>query len=273
VLFRSVGVPLQIESINILEYYQRTEAERRGRKVCAIVDDSAAGESALEGVSYATKELGFDLPQTARFRPGDEDFTAQFSHLRGGGCDAVVLEAIPPDASSILSSAAQAGFSPRWLGLAPTWAAALAQSPLSNYLQENFWLVREGAQYGDRSIPGMAKLLERIERHPPSLDVTVGDPRLVNGYTQGHVMTAILEQAVKDGDVSKEGVLRAIPRVGTLSFDGLIGDYHYGPIQKRGPERESGIFGVDPTKPLGLTPIQEGFKSEAAERFEPEPAG
>jgi ABC-type branched-subunit amino acid transport system substrate-binding protein len=255
-----------------LDYYQRTEAERRGRRVCAMVDDGAQGESALEGVGYAATALGFEFLETARFRPGDEDFTAQIRQLKDGGCAAVVLASIPPDTSGILSAAAQAGFRPRWLGLAPTWAPALAHSPLSGYLQDNFWLVRQGAQYGDRSVPGMATLLARIERHPPTVEVAEGDPRLINGYVQAQVITAVLEQAAKDRNLSAQGVLSAVTHVGTLSFDGLIGDYHYGSIDERGPERQSSIFRVDPGQPFGATPLEENLTSAAADRFEPEPA-
>ncbi|MFN2556230.1 MAG: ABC transporter substrate-binding protein [Nitriliruptorales bacterium] len=267
-----VGVPYQMEAINILDYYLRTEAGHRGRTVCAMGGDEAAGQAAVEGVEYAARELGFEPSERAHYRLGDEDFTAQIRQLHDGGCNAVVLLSRPSETSRILGAAAQGGFSPRWLALTPTWAAALANSPLRQYLQDNFWLVREGAQYGDTSIPGMAEFLARIERHPPSLDVTEGDPRLISGYTQAQVMTAVLEQAVKEGDVSKEGILRAIPHVGTLSFDGLAPDYYYGPIEERGPDPVSTIFKVDPTQPFGLAPIQEGFKSGVAERFEPEPA-
>ncbi len=267
-----LGVPLQIEAINILDYYQRSEAQHRGRTVCTMVEHGASGEPVVEGVEYAARELGFPLAASAYYRPGDQDFTAQIRQLKDSSCGAIVLHSVPADTSRILSAAAQAGFSPRWLGTAPTWAPALAHSPLRQYLQDNFWLVREGAQYGDMSVPGMAELLARVERHPPTLDVPEGDPRLISGYFQGQVMTAVLEQAVKEGDVSKEGILRAIPNIGTLSFGGLIGDYYYGPIEERGPDPTSPIFKVDPTKPFGVIPIHKGFKSEAAERFEPEPA-
>ncbi len=268
-----IGVPYQIEAINILAYYEHAEARQRGRRVCAMVDDSAFGQAAEEGFAFGARELRLDIGDIAHFRPGDEEFTAQISQLQKGECDAIVLASGAPDTSGILSAAARFRFTPRWLGLAPTWEAALAMSPLKEYLEDNFWLVREGAQYGDRSIPGMAVFLARIEAHPPSLDVTEGDPRLINGYTMGHVTTAVLEQAVEEGDISKQGVLRAIPHVGTLSFDGLTGDYYYGPIDERGPDRTSPVFKVDPSEPFGVTPIHKGFRSEVADRFEPERGG
>ncbi|MDP8960719.1 MAG: ABC transporter substrate-binding protein [Actinomycetota bacterium] len=268
-----VGVPYQLEAINIVGYYVQAEAPQRGGTVCAMVEDSAFGEAAEEGVALATQELGLDPGETARFRSGDQEFTAQVTQLQRAGCDAIVLAAGAPDTSGILSTAARSRFAPRWLGLAPAWAAALATSPLQDYLEDNFWHVREGAQYGDRSIPGMAEFLAHIERYPPSLDVAKSDPRLINGYTQGKVMTAVLEQAVKEGDVSKEGILRAIPRVGTLSFDGLAADYYYGPIDERGPDPTSPIFKIDATEPFGLAPIHPGFKSQAADRFEPKRGG
>jgi ABC-type branched-subunit amino acid transport system substrate-binding protein len=265
-----IGVPYQIEAINILDYYRQVEAEHRGRTVCAMGDNGPAGAAALEGVHFATRELGLHFAETAHFSTGDQEFTAQINQLQGGGCNAIVLVASPTDTARILSAAIQSRFSPRWLGLAPTWAASLANSPLKDYLKANYWLVHEGAQYGDMTIPGMPDFLARLKRHPPTLEVAKGDARLINGYAIGQVMTTLLEQAAKDGDLSKQGILRAITRVGTVSFGGLVGDYYYGPIDKRGPDRTSPIFKVDPTQPFGLTPIHAGFKSNVADGFKPE---
>jgi hypothetical protein len=185
-----------------------------------------------------------------------------------------VLGSSPAGTSEILSTAAQLRFSPRGVGLIFTWAAALAKSPLKTYLEGNYWIAREGAQYGDTSVPGMAKFLARIKSHRPSLDVTEGDPRLINGYNLGRVMTAVLDQAAKDGDLSKKGIFRAITRVGAFSFDGLGVDYYYGPIDKRGPVvRENSIFEVDASQPFGLRLLKTNFESDVADRFEPHPVG
>ena len=56
-------------------------------------------------------------------------------------------------------------------------------------------------------------------------------------------------------------------QVGTLKFDGLSGDYTYGPPDKREPPRESTIFKINPAKPIGIEKAQYNFASDVAKQF------
>ena len=81
-------------------------------------------------------------------------------------------------------------------------------------------------------------------------------------------MTALLEKAVDEGDLSRDGLMKALEGLGRVSFDGLTGDYQYGPAEQRNPPRTSTIFEVDPDKPFGLGTKKYNFSSSAAEEFE-----
>ena len=81
-------------------------------------------------------------------------------------------------------------------------------------------------------------------------------------------MTAVLEKAVELGDLSQEGIMKASEELGTVSFDGLTGDYQYGPAEERNPPRTTTIFEVDPDKPFGLGTLEYQYESEAAGKFE-----
>ena len=72
------------------------------------------------------------------------------------------------------------------------------------------------------------------------------------GYLQGIAMTALLEKAVELGDLSREGLMKASDELGTVSFEGLSGDYQYGPAESRNPSRMSTIYEVKPDQPFGL---------------------
>ncbi|MGH2803628.1 MAG: ABC transporter substrate-binding protein, partial [Thermoleophilaceae bacterium] len=89
---------------------------------------------------------------------------------------------------------------------------------------------------------------------------------------QGVAMTAVLEKAVELGDLSKEGILQASREVGTVSFDGLSGDYKYGPAEEREPPRVSTIFEVNPDRPFGLATLEYQYESPMAADFEFEEA-
>ena len=92
------------------------------------------------------------------------------------------------------------------------------------------------------------------------------------GYLQGRAMEAVLEQAVKSGDLSRQGILKASEEVGTVSFDGLSGDYEYGPAAERNPPRITTIYSVDPKKPGGLSTLAYETQSEPAREFQFEKA-
>lgn len=72
---------------------------------------------------------------------------------------------------------------------------------------------------------------------------------------------------MKNGDLSKEGVLKASNQIGTLKFDGLTGDYKYGKsAADRVPPLITALFKVDPAQPVGLALLNTG-SSKAAEQY------
>ena len=81
---------------------------------------------------------------------------------------------------------------------------------------------------------------------------------------------AELEKAVELGDLSHEGILEAITQLGTISFDGLSGDYVYGEADDRVPPTESTIFKVDPSNPTGLSAVEgaQGIEADFAKDCE-----
>ena len=46
--------------------------------------------------------------------------------------------------------------------------------------------------------------------------------------------------------------MKASDELGTVSFEGLSGDYQYGPADSRNPSRMSTIYEVKPDQPFGL---------------------
>src|SRR3712207_4788454 len=111
----------------------------------------------------------------------------------------------------------------------------------------------------------MAEMVKNVEELRPKQEP---DYYFAFGYNQARAMTALLEKAVELGDLSKEGLLEASRQLGTVSFDGLTGDYAYGPAEERNPPRTSTIFEVDPKKPFGLARKEYQYESEAAKAYE-----
>jgi ABC-type branched-subunit amino acid transport system substrate-binding protein len=259
-----VGGPYQVQAINALDYYIN-QADGKGKNICSFIQDDAYGEAGQSGVDFAAEQLGFEVADTQKFKVGDKDVTGQVQRLQRSKCDAVFLVATPTDAGTIWGTAAKLGFAPRWIGQSPTWIDELGASPLAEYLQQTTWIVAEGTEWGDDQVPGMKDLIARVEEFKPDQEP---DYYFSFGYLQGIAMTALLEKAVELGDLSREGLMKASEELGTVSFDGLSGDYEYGPAESRNPSRMSTIYEVKPDQPFGLGTLEYQYESEAAKAFE-----
>jgi ABC-type branched-subunit amino acid transport system substrate-binding protein len=267
-----VGGPYQIQAINALNWYV-TEGEGEGKQVCSLIQDDPYGEAGQAGLDFAAEELDIDLAEPVRFPappspPGD--FSSQIDQLKGEGCEMVFLVATPSSTAPALTKAAQSQFAPQWIGQSPTWIGALGQSALAPYLQANFLVASEGTEYGDTSVPGMAELIRIRETYAPS---QAPDVYFNFGYLQAKAVTALLEKAVEMGDLSREGILAASEELGTIDFDGLTGDYEYGPAEDRVPPVRSTLFKVDPANPTGLSVLVKDIEAPFAADFEFERSG
>jgi hypothetical protein len=181
----------------------------------------------------------------------------------------VWITALPTEFGGILSRAAQSAFNPQWIGQSPNWVGLLAASPLAPYLKDHFWLMGEGATWGDTSVPGMVQMLADIKASTTDSGQKP-DGYFTFGYEEGKVWAAVLEQAVKDGDLSRAGILKAIDEVGVVKMDGITTDQTIGSPGKRQASRASAIFKVTPdtlTSNGGLTAVVSGYTSDGAKSF------
>jgi ABC-type branched-subunit amino acid transport system substrate-binding protein len=259
-----IGGPYQIQMINAAEWLIK-EGSGQGKTMCSMTQDDAYGGAGQAGVDFAAKELGFTVKVQAKFKATSPDFTAQIQQLKGAGCQVVFLVSTPTDTGKALGTAAQQAFAPQWIGQSPSYIGALAASPLKDYLAKTFFLAAEGTEWGDTSVPGMKDMLDRLQKYQPS---QAPDYYFAFGYNQARAVTQVLEKAVELGDLSRDGIRKAMEEVGTLTFDGLSGDYKYGPAADREPPRTSTIFKINPAKPIGIERVKYDYTSEAAKKFE-----
>lgn len=257
------GAPYQIEAINGLNWYRHNGGT--GERICTVAQNDLYGQAAEAGAAFAAKQDGFPLVKQVRFDPTTTDFTAPEQQLKEAGCQGVLLASTPRGTSGLLGKAASVGYAPQWIGLTSTWTAALAQSPLKDYLVKQFVLVGDGTSWGDTSVPGMAQLLADLHKYEPK---QAPDPYFVLGYNQAQAAVQVLEQAVKRGDLSRAGMITAVNSLPALAFDGLMGDYVYGAADKRNPPRVNTIFAVDPSAPTGTSVRDKSVQSPAASQFQ-----
>ena len=259
-----IGAPYQIQAINGLDWWVNEGGGSVDQVYCTFIQDDPYGEAGQEGVDFAAENLGLTIADTARYVAGDTDFSAQIQQLQGSGCEVVFLVATPSVTGGALGAAATTGFAPQWIGQSPVWINVLAGTALAPYLQANLIIVGEGATWGDDSVPGMASLIERLAEFAPD---QAPDYYFTFGYLQALAVVELLEVAVANGDLSREGIIEALNSLGTVSFDGLSGDYYFGPPDERIPGTENTIFRVNPEVPNGVEAVATGYKASFADDF------
>jgi ABC-type branched-subunit amino acid transport system substrate-binding protein len=257
-----IGTPYQALAANGLDYYEKNGGQ--GKKVCAMAQDDAYGASGLDGLTQAAKTLKVKVAKTVRFAT-TSDVSAQVGELADAKCDAVVLVSLPNDTGSIVTKMVGRNFSPQILGIAPSWLGGLENDPNNGaFLTEHYIWLGFGPQWGDTSVPGMAQLIQDQQQFAADQKP---DTYFVFGYAQAWAMDQILEQAVKNGDLSKAGIKKASNQIGTLKFNGLIGDFKYGKsANDRNPPRDTTIAKAAVGQPAGLQIIASGYTSNAAKQ-------
>jgi hypothetical protein len=151
----------------------------------------------------------------------------------------------------------------------PTFVTAFLGSPLGPYMQAHFWLMGEGPQWGDTSVPGMAMMLNDVK----ASKVDPGqkpDGYFTFGYTEAWAVAQVLEQAVKNGDLSHDGIVKAVSDLGQLKFDGLAADEKIGDPGVREAPRANTVFAMNPSTVNtdgGVKPLVKGYTSDAAKSF------
>jgi ABC-type branched-subunit amino acid transport system substrate-binding protein len=257
-----IGSTYALMAINAVDHYLRKV--KPAGKVCGLVRDDGYGEAgwrgALHAIKYSRKEPGPVL----YFAAPDQDFTGQINQLKAGGCDAVFVTTVPGQLVRIVGTAARVGFAPQWIGQWASWHGALLTSPVLDYLEKNFLLAGDGLEWASAAAPGMVTMLADLNRYSPKQKPDVW---YTAGYVQGKAVTALLEKAVANKDLSRAGLMRALTEMSPVDNQGLIGNYKYGPISTREAPRSGSVFKINRNKPFGLQAVETNFTSEAARNY------
>lgn len=261
--------PYQIQAINSVSYYVNN-MNGKGKKLCTLTSIDPYGQAGKQGADFAAKQLNEKMASEQTFTAGQTDYTAQIDALQKAGCDMVWLTALPTDTIPIIKRAVQVNFAPQWMGQSPTWISALPGLTDSQYLAQHYVLASEGVQWGDTSVPGMAQLLDAIKKYMPDQKP---DIYLVFGWLQAEAMSQILTTAVKNGDLSHDGIIKAAGDTTHLTFNGLVNDETFGAPADRNPSRSTTLFKVTPDTldtngALSLLgPDAKNFTTDAAKAF------
>jgi ABC-type branched-subunit amino acid transport system substrate-binding protein len=272
-----IGTPYAIDNANALDYIAKQKGGRNA-KVGIVYQNDAYGEDGLRGYRAGLKTYHLHSVGETTYKVGDTDLTAQVQKMRSAGAEYVFVVAVPSVAAAIVGTGASQGYNPTWVFQGPAWSGYLMTSDgttrgkptaVAKALESNVWVLGYESQWGDRSVPGMAKFMADTKRFAPS---QIPDYYFMYGYAQAKMETALLRKALAGGDLTREGILDAKLHLGRVDLGGLVPPLNYTP--RLGPaSRMSGISEVSATTPGFLKGFRGFFMGDAAKGMTFESSG
>lgn len=243
-----LGTPYRLQVENAFDYVVNKLGDK-APKTGIIYQNDDYGQDGLTGYKESITAYGLtDVGQEA-FTAGAKDVSAQVLALKAAGAKYVFLTSIPTDTATIIGTAAQLGYAPQWIMQSPAFSPLLLGVPALVPLFTGTWTVGQGATWGDTTKPGMAQMLQDIQKYATS-PAQGPDGFFEFGYTEAKIVYAILKKAADSGDLTRAGVDKAYNNIGTIDLGGLYPTAKYGSSgnpNDRVPTRDNVIYAIDPT--------------------------
>lgn len=231
-----IGPTADVIAINAFAYLN-TNKLLAGGTLGVLTDGSAAAIDALDGLRWVADRAGTNLDVRA----------SDTANLTGwAGARAVISLTDPADTERLLAATVSDGttvvttidgYDPA--GMQPGWSHRLL-------------IATPTPAYGSNH-PAAAAIASAF--------VAAGgtDPgaRLLPGYATGAAWGRLLDQACKDGSLTRSGIITALIEIGAAPADSVLGPADPAlVVSKHLPAtRLSAMAGADPSAPSGLTPL------------------
>jgi ABC-type branched-subunit amino acid transport system substrate-binding protein len=259
-----VGTPYRLQVENAFDYVVK-KLGKTAPKTGIIYQNDEYGQDGLTGYKESITAYNLsDLGQKS-YNTTDTDFSAQVSAMKTAGAEYVFLTATPSIAAKIIGTGAALGYTPQWIMQSPAFSQLLLAVPtLAPILEAHVWVVGQGAAWGDTTKPGMAEMLTNVAKYHPEQKP---DGYFEFGYTEAKITGAILKKAYDNGDLTRDGVLKAFESLQQVDLGGLYPPVTYGGSpDQRVPTRDNSIYAIDHTSPGGVKDISGDFVGAAAQQ-------
>ncbi len=259
-------VPYPIETINGMDYAVN-KLGKKSAKFAIVYQDDAYGQDALKGYKAVVQAYGLNSVGEIPYKVTDKDFTAQATQLKDKGAEVVWLASQPAQTAGIMGSSAQLGVSPQWMLQSPAFNSQLLGTPIKDILLNKALIVSYGVSWGNPKAPGEAVKLAAVAKYAPDQKP---DNYISAGWNYGVITANILANALKSGDMSRDGIFKAFESTKNIDVGAGPGQptISYGSTpDERVPFRTSTVFKPDTTDPAGYVPISDPFTSEAAKSY------
>ncbi|MGH2805682.1 MAG: ABC transporter substrate-binding protein [Actinomycetota bacterium] len=255
------GTNYCLESMNAIDY---AIEEFGSKSVMAVGYPGDYGGDAAAGAEIAANENGLEYLgaiETAPNAVAGSQEEAIGAILRAQP-DLVIVTTGPAEMAEIVGGTAARDFQGRFMGTSPTWNKGVLDSPAAPAIEALYLQTAPWAPF-DTDTPGHEAMRN-----------AVGDVDPNDGYTSGWVwsypLKQVLEDAVANGDLTREGVVNAASQLETVDYEGMLppeaGRFAGDPNDT--VFRQIVINKPDKNAPSGVTLLEDFFTGPTAEAFE-----
>lgn len=256
-----VGTPYESQIINGIGYL-RDQPGGRDKRVCGAGQEGALAETTEAALTYLKEQDdSLNLGVIVSLPTAGTDYTPQVQRLRRDGCEIIFVVASPvPVASNALTAGARLNYDAQWIGINTAFVAAMKDSPVFDYMLEHYIQYADNPTYGTENVPGMKAFMDAHERYNAK---AVPEWAFLSGYILMMQVDQLLTEAVRRGDVSRDGLVAAMNDLEELDMQGLQYPWaSYGAPDERRLPATFGINAPDADSEIGVTVREAGIESE-----------
>jgi ABC-type branched-subunit amino acid transport system substrate-binding protein len=256
------GTTYDVEMINGLDYLLQQGKLKKGDKIGHVYFEGEYGENGLKGSKYFAQKNGMTIVEQ-KIKATDEDMSGQVAAFKRAGVKAIAFTTAPTQLASVAGIAAAQGLNVPLVGNNPTFDPALLKTPAAKALEANAYIVSSIAPY-NLGKPAVQKVASDYSEAYPK-EVPKGSAPF--GYMQSKLMYEILNQACRNKDLTRPGLVKAAHQLDNVDTGGLTAaplDY-----TEVGQPSERAVYIAQPASVSGgLKALPQTFESDTAKSYQ-----
>ena len=256
----------QVQAINGIAYFAEQFAlTNPGLRpvVCGVSVATSFGDAGTEGIRAAGAALPVTLGPIVSVAPTDTSFGAAVAALKTGGCHATFLTVGPAQTLGIVLTGRQLTFATRWIIMGASFSDRIVTPQTGPLFEQGAWVVGDGTQWGDETVPGMVQLKEELLASDNRYWTENPDVGLSYGWAQARTIEQLLETAVARGDLSRVGIAAASQSMGAVDLGGIGSPIDYSQAIRLANAKTT-VFNVDNSYRNAIRVLRRDYSSAAA---------